>query len=637
MPANKLNRLRPWLEQRIGHTLTRSDHLVSTYISPVALKKLQKTQREVKGQLIGVAVDGTTHNGESFCIIVRWLCNETAKVKRRAISIKWYRASMINTEISAAIISDITQVALASLLDVLDLNVDSASPNIRSFNETLRVVLPYCDLDPCLPHTGCHTGEALVVPTIREFVKEYNQMVGKSNYAKVFFKEITGEAAFKNGGSIRWWVEEALVERSIFPYLENGKLLQWIEKLKQNELCKASAASMHAMLTNKRKFIILWLEAACVAHCGGPTAAAFTVLEGQDYEYVTGYPKLMEIYELLKNPLNSKLLAEIDKIATRAAELFGTNSSAPSAPAQAQEAPTSPAVDGDARLQALLNSPVDKLRVSIHKDFWNWDAEPDCGTCAGTILRWGSKADRKIVIHWDGNSQGRTETMLDPKDGSTYLLQPGLNFKLVGYTDGRPAPEAPVLPDTFLLAQSDLSSVAVLKARAEAIVGSSFNYFRDKIMTQRHHQVQRMQVSQIFDPLHAQCHPVTPLDADALEAFNFYRRPDLKVHIDGMKNELNKYNAAVKSIKPKADRLVPHRTDKSKLVDSWCIETWWFCNKGALPHSFRVLQAVLTHSPNSCAPEQLFSILNDSFDDDQENSLSDYMELSLQLQYDERS
>ena len=37
------------------------------------------------------------------------------------------------------------------------------------------------------------------------------------------------------------------------------------------------------------------------------------------------------------------------------------------------------------------------------------------------------------------------------------------------------------------------------------------------------------------------------------------------------------------------------------------------------------------------ARASVFSILNDTFDDDQERALADYIELSLQLQYNERS
>ena len=49
-----------------------------------------------------------------------------------------------------------------------------------------------------------------------------------------------------------------------------------------------------------------------------------------------------------------------------------------------------------------------------------------------------------------------------------------------------------------------------------------------------------------------------------------------------------------------------------------------------LPHHYQVLRVVLLHSPNSCPPERLFSILNNTFDADL-IALMDYMGLALQL------
>ena len=49
-----------------------------------------------------------------------------------------------------------------------------------------------------------------------------------------------------------------------------------------------------------------------------------------------------------------------------------------------------------------------------------------------------------------------------------------------------------------------------------------------------------------------------------------------------------------------------------------------------------MLRALLTNSPNSIPPERVFSILNDSFDDDQDRALADYIEFSLQRQYNQR-
>ena len=41
------------------------------------------------------------------------------------------------------------------------------------------------------------------------------------------------------------------------------------------------------------------------------------------------------------------------------------------------------------------------------------------------------------------------------------------------------------------------------------------------------------------------------------------------------------------------------------------------------------MRAVLANSPNSIPPERVFSILNNTFDDDQHRAFADYMELSL--------
>ena len=53
------------------------------------------------------------------------------------------------------------------------------------------------------------------------------------------------------------------------------------------------------------------------------------------------------------------------------------------------------------------------------------------------------------------------------------------------------------------------------------------------------------------------------------------------------------------------------------MIDTFDRRAWWINVKEKLPHFFAVLRAVLTHAPNSCPPERVFSILNDTFDNDQ--------------------
>ena len=78
---------------------------------------------------------------------------------------------------------------------------------------------------------------------------------------------------------------------------------------------------------------------------------------------------------------------------------------------------------------------------------------------------------------------------------------------------------------------------------------------------------------------------------------------------------MHKYNdVSCQQIPAEADR---NETKKNGVtVDSFNIKAWWLSHRSYLPNLFQLLRAVLLHSPNSCPPERLFSILNDSSDTD---------------------
>jgi hypothetical protein len=95
-----------------------------------------------------------------------------------------------------------------------------------------------------------------------------------------------------------------------------------------------------------------------------------------------------------------------------------------------------------------------------------------------------------------------------------------------------------------------------------------------------------------------------------------------------MKAEITKYNRLAKEVKP------PGTGKHADLMN--VIGRFWRAKESELPQFATVLRAVLTHSPNSVPPERVFSILNDTFGDDQESAYADYIELSLQLQYNAR-
>ena len=101
-----------------------------------------------------------------------------------------------------------------------------------------------------------------------------------------------------------------------------------------------------------------------------------------------------------------------------------------------------------------------------------------------------------------------------------------------------------------------------------------------------------------------------------------------------MYDELKTYNALVHKIPSLSKR--EKIGDHGNKVDTFDIKLWWLAARADLPSTFRILLAVLTHAPNSIPPERCFSILADSFDDDQDSAYADYMECSLQLQFNNR-
>ena len=98
-----------------------------------------------------------------------------------------------------------------------------------------------------------------------------------------------------------------------------------------------------------------------------------------------------------------------------------------------------------------------------------------------------------------------------------------------------------------------------------------------------------------------------------------------------MKTELNKYNQLVTDIKSAAERVDADGNDTFTLLD------FWRANETTVPCFAYVLRAVLANSPNSVPPERVFSILNNTFAEDQASARADYIELALMLQFNKRS
>ena len=250
MPLSKIDRLREFLEQRVGMSLSRTDHMVKTYLPVLTEKEKTKLRSEVKNQLVGVYHDGTTWMGEAFAIVVRW-CTEDFTIPVRCVGVSWLQGSLDNTGISAELINTLSLLMGIPVENVIAWMHDCVSANLTSYNSTLRPTYHNSDDNGCLPHTLMHVGEKFAFDVLDELLAAYVVATSKSNMAKVLYKKNTGKSA-KMKAKARWFTSDD-VAQAFKPFVSNGALLQWGRALQTNKLCPASAAKIVSLLSNHRK------------------------------------------------------------------------------------------------------------------------------------------------------------------------------------------------------------------------------------------------------------------------------------------------------------------------------------------------------------------------------------------------
>jgi len=640
-----ISRLRKHLENQAGMPLTESSHLARTFVPPLVLAEKNLLREEHEGQLFAIGHDDTPNDGEMFIATTK-IVTESLDFLSRVANVEWLESNPDNKEISSMLIKTSSLTLRKDLGDLVSVTSDSLAPNKLSFEDKIAVVAPNADLNLCNPHAYSNTRAEFCTPTVDEFMSIYNNITAHSNRAKKVFREVTGIKIFseddeeeeikeganpKKGAGNRWFTVDDVQELTLLPTFLNGKLLDWAETLVAEGVCEASAGKMVTLLTKPRKKTLFWLELVMAVVTGKTLKINSTKLEGDTFEILYAYDLNLEIMSSLKSPITSEIKAEIEKIAAQA-------------PARVSGSDHTPAIEAnqveDHRVLALLQAPsLSGIRVGIQPPFWNWNCDPPTTEQLGTIAPSATKAkilEVDLCVKWDDASQGKTEKLFDQGDGTTYLTQEGLNFRLLPYSNGAPAPEYTKPSPAHLLATGDLQDTRVLTAIAEGVIAPAYKYCTNLMQHKRHNQMQRYRAVRIFNPLFAKGNPVTQADLDALQRLKCAKHRRVKPHVAKLPDEVALYNQLCEEIKDESERTVTDpKTNTTK--DTWDIKQWWLSVKNKVPAFFQVLRVVLLHSPNNCACERAFSIVNDSFRKDQKAALEDYVELSVMLQYNNRT
>ena len=158
----------------------------------------------------------------------------------------------------------------------------------------------------------------------------------------------------------------------------------------------------------------------------------------------------------------------------------------------------------------------------------------------------------------------------------------------------------------------------------------AFNYIESRLTDQctapyhMERQHEQMRLLQAFDPSFASENPI-----DVAFVADFQKVPPFVVHnlIPGLQEELPKYLAA-------AQGFTCDRSDVKAFTSK--VLAWWAKNHSKFPTWATAARITFALSPNSAASERVFSLLKLFFGEQQDASLSDAIQASLMLAFNER-
>ena len=168
---------------------------------------------------------------------------------------------------------------------------------------------------------------------------------------------------------------------------------------------------------------------------------------------------------------------------------------------------------------------------------------------------------------------------------------------------------------TKQLARGNSSLEQQLNAYARGCIDPAYAYFHAKFDNDLKPAMQVFKAARYFCPATtSELKPVAS-DLDILQSLSFLTSAD----ITNLKNELPLYLAAVE--------------DLCQSVDP---TKWWEMHLEQLPHWANAYKNVILVQPSSAAAERVFSLLTNSFGQQQTSSLEDYISVSVMLQYNKR-
>jgi hypothetical protein len=264
--------------------------------------------------------------------------------------------------------------------------------------------------------------------------------------------------------------------------------------------------------------------------------------------------------------------------------------------------------------------------------------EDVCKVCSKTTLNSQGEPLKNVLLCEDCDAEvhlrcSSLKTM--PSDEESYHCESCASSEVSSVPRPRPPAAAAAAaagdePNQQRTNAGMLNDLDTLIDYAKKIIQPASEYLEEHLKGRDLAQMNRMRAAGYFDPLST----TPPSDQGVDDIFSlfklFKKHPRFQRLGPLIKDEIQMYRTLIEEIPPLAER-----QDK-KGHDTFDIVAWWGAAAKKLPNTALALRGVATHSPNSAPPERVFSILNNSFDDNQTTALNDYVQLSLMLQFNTR-
>ncbi len=150
---------------------------------------------------------------------------------------------------------------------------------------------------------------------------------------------------------------------------------------------------------------------------------------------------------------------------------------------------------------------------------------------------------------------------------------------------------------------------------ADTCLKPAYEYFKLKFDQDLKPAMNAFKAARLFSPSKVNSMHPTPSDINDLSVFPFFPSSV----IEELKKELPNYLSVAEDVSSAIDPVA-----------------WWRDHEYRLPNWARACKYITLIQPSSAAAERVFSLLSNSFKDNQERALEDYVSASVMLQYNSR-